>query len=272
MKQIIPIILTIFTCALLIVILFLFIVFLNNFPTKEKILLVILPLDVFVGLTIYLKTSIDFVIFIGNLMKRSPGVINRIAIELGTAFGNGLGTLVVLTIWTFFKEVPILMIIMILLASLVLLRMAEDSFEEFQILNFKSQILVAKIKNGLKIINSFFDPLIKYILPHPNIGENKNRSFSSLFMFSLTIPFVLGLDDFAGYIPLFSIINVFGFAIGVFIGHMILNILLFASPQKTIKLITLPVIILAGAVAFVGLALFGFYEVYRIAISIISSS
>src|SRR3990167_10498135 len=48
--------------------------------------------DILIGLVIYLKTSIDFAIFIGNLMRRFPGWKNRISIEIGTAVGNALGT------------------------------------------------------------------------------------------------------------------------------------------------------------------------------------
>jgi len=52
-------------------------------------------------------------------------------------------------------------------------------------------------------------------------------AFLPLCVFSFTVPFILGLDDFAGYVPLFDLINVFGFAIGVFSGHMFLNIMLY---------------------------------------------
>ena len=50
-----------------------------------------------------------------------------------------------------------------------------------------------------------------------------------LLLFSFSVPFILGLDDFAGYVPLFNIINVFGFSLGVIGAHMLLNIALFIN-------------------------------------------
>ena len=91
-----------------------------------------------------------------------------------------------------------------------------------------------------------------------------NMAIWGLLASSFTIPFILGLDDFAGYVPVFDIVNVFGFSIGVIVGHMILNIFLFISPKNTIKAVKNPVVSILGSVAFVALALWGFYEVYKI--------
>ena len=95
-------------------------------------------------------------------------------------------------------------------------------------------------------------------------ADKKNLTFWGLFSFSFTVPFVLGLDDFAGYVPLFNVVNVFGFAIGVFAGHMVLNALLFISPDRTIKAVKNPLIAFLGSIAFVLLAVWGLVEVYKI--------
>ena len=86
------------------------------------------------------------------------------------------------------------------------------------------------------------------------------------YVFALTTPFILGLDDFAGYVPLFSLVNVFGFALGVMAAHMLLNIGLFANPDATIKFFKNQWISFAGTVAFMGLAFWGLVEVVRIII------
>jgi len=245
--------------------LYFFIMLLNLFPLKEKIHLVFYPADILIGLTIYLKTSVDFAIFIGNQMKQYPGWKNRIAIELGTAFGNALGTLIVLIIWTFFKEVPLLMVLMITLASLVLFRMAQDSLAEFleehSRKNSHWQKNLFSFYTILQTMNKPFAPVITKILPHPGFKKNIT-TFLSLLLFSCSIPFILGLDDFAGYIPLFSVVNVFGFSLGVFLGHMLLNLFLFASPTATIKMVKQPAIMILGSIAFAGIGLWGLYEVY----------
>jgi hypothetical protein len=263
-NQLLPIILTIITFFILSFLLFLFLSFLNLFPLQSSISLILRPGDIFVGLTIYIKTAIDFALFIGTLMHKNPGVKNRIAVELGTSLGNGIGTLVILTIWIFFKEIPVLLILMIFVAALVLLRMAEDGLKDYFETPTLSSSLNKRLHKLLLLlakINNVFDPILGKLLPkHENQGSSY-KTFWPLFFFALTIPFLLGLDDFAGYIPLFSIVNVFGFAIGVFLGHMLLTAALFASPQKTTKFVRMPIILVLGSFVFLGLSLWGFVEV-----------
>lgn len=71
---------------------------------------------------------------------------------------------------------------------------------------------------------------------------------------------ILRLDDFAGYVPLFNLVNVFGFAVGVLAGHTILNLFLFLNPDKTVSVVKNPLISFFGALAFVGLAIWGVRE------------
>ena len=264
-EQLLPILLTVMTCLLLIGILLGVVRGLNLLPTREKIIPVFRLADILIGITIYIKTSVDFALFIGMLMSKYTGYKNRIAIEIGTAIGNGVGTFLVLSIWTFFKEVPILLVLMIILAALILFVMAEDSLTELlsEYPTFKN-FLTVTVFNTLHKINSVFAPITRSILPHSQKQNTSKKTFWALTFFAFSIPFILGLDDFAGYIPLFTIVNVVGFSIGVFIGHMMLNVLLFASPTLTVKLIRQPIVILFGSFAFIGIALWGIYEVYGI--------
>ncbi len=257
--QFIPLFLTVITFVVLSVLLYFFLAFLNIFPLKQKIQLVLRPFDIIVGMTIYLKTSIDFALFMGNLMQTNPGWKKRIAIEIGTALGNCLGTLLVLVIWFFFKEAPILMIIMIVLAALVLFEMAEEGFKKVVGKNKTLDTLLHFPILSLKKLNMLSKPLLSRILPEMGMNAKK-LSFSKLLFFSITVPFILGLDDFAGYIPLFSIINVLSFVLGVFLAHMILNIGLFANPTLTVKITKHPIVVIIGSIAFVGIGLWGLYE------------
>jgi hypothetical protein len=102
-----------------------------------------------------------------------------------------------------------------------------------------------------------------------NLTKTKKLSFINLVVFSFTIPFVLGLDDFAGYIPLFTLVNVFGFTLGILLGHMLLTIGLFALPKKTVEIVKHPFVLIAGGLAFIGLGIYGFYESAVILIGII---
>lgn len=272
-KQFVPIILTILTFLALSTCLYGLLLILNSFPLHEKILLDFRTRDVLIGMAIYLKTAIDFAIFIGNLMHTNPGWKKRIAIELGTAVGNAFGTFAVLIVWVVFKEIPILMMIMVFIASIVLLRMAQESLEEF-LKQRKSFLIDIKmpvylLQSQLNFVNKLFRPILKYFVPHLNLTRTKKLSFTNLAVFSFTIPFILGLDDFAGYIPLFDVVNLFGFALGVMLGHMILNIGLFIWPSKTVQVVRHPIVLIIGGIAFIGLALWGFYEVFKLFFSIV---
>lgn len=266
-QQLLPIPLTIVTFICLSFLLAIFIQLLNHFPVKQKIIVSIRPIDMLVGMTIYAKTSLDFTLFMGNLMHTNPGWKKRIAIEIGTALGNGLGTFIVLVIWFFFKEAPHLMVAMMILASLILFQMAEESLED-SIKNDKllfGQKILLSVFNTLKRTNVFFRPFLSKLIPETGITTTKKLPIKQLLFFSLTVPFILGLDDFAGYIPLFNIINVFSFTLGVFLAHMLLNIGLFAFPDKTTRLTRHPYIILAGSFVFIGLGAVGIYEAAHIA-------
>lgn len=266
-RQILPVSMTAVACACVIGLIYGEIRILNHFTTTDLSLAVRWP-DVLIGLTVYLKTSIDFAIFMGNLMHDNAGWKNRISIELGTAFGHALGTMVVLFIWVLFKEVDWLLGIMIIFAAAVLFRMAEDGLMHATHTDREYPLWFRNVIHSmdvvLKHINWFTGPVVRRILPDvtPNAGPKK--SLWALFLFSLSIPFVLGLDDFAGYVPLFSIVNVFGFAIGAFIAHAVLNMFLYLSPERTAKAVRNPIISFIGSLVFIGLALWGIFEAFRL--------
>ncbi|MEI6728856.1 MAG: hypothetical protein WCK98_04400 [bacterium] len=238
---------------------------LNIFP-GEKILLSLNWTDVVVGLTIYLKTAVDFALIIGIFMKNYPGLKNRLAIETGTAIGNALGTAIILVIWYFFKEIIWLLAIMVIFASLVLLKLAQTSIEHIFEDQEKEHISPAVVKSAtflnsiLNPINKFLSPVLSKVVPEMKFDAGKKLTFWGLVVASFTIPFILGLDDFAGYVPLFNVVNVFGFGLGVFLGHCILNIFLFINPNKTIEIVKNPIIGVLGSLVFIGLSIWGLYE------------
>lgn len=263
--QAIALVLTALTCLVLIGFLWGEVSILNHF-IREKILLKIRLGDVLLGLTIYLKTSIDFAIFIGNLMAKNTGLKGRIGIEVGTAVGNGVGTMAVLLVWSVFRQVNWLLAIMILIAALVLIKLAQDTLEHANHQerdDWYGKSLRA-LEKFLDKLNGWTDPVLSKIVPSGSMKVGKVTSFTSLLMVAFTIPFILGLDDFAGYVPLFSIVNVFGFAIGVMLGHMVLNIALYISPGRTVKLVKNSAISAIGSIAFVLLAAWGIIESFKL--------
>lgn len=239
-----------------------------NLTTSTPVIVQIRWFDILIGLSVYLKTSIDFAIYIGNLMAKNNGWKSRIAIESGTALGNALGTMIVLAIWVWFKEVKILLVLMVFIAALVLFKLAEESLEhtkenDNQFPRWFNK-LVDRLEYYLSVFNRLTAHFLKYILPSTKINQVGELKLWPLLVMSFTVPFILGLDDFAGYVSLFSVVNVFGFAIGVFLGHMILNICLYLSPQRTIKLVKNPIISFVGTLAFIGLGIWGLVEVVHL--------
>ncbi len=265
--RMVPIALTFVVCTILIFLLWLEVLALNNFIT-EPILTRVKIADILVGLTVYLKTSIDFAIYIGRLMDKNPGIKGRIGIEVGTALGNALGTMLVLLIWAFFKEVNWLLGIMVLLAGLVLMRLAQDgvSFIDTEKKSYPKwfRIMVKGLDKILSSWNKVVEPFLSKIVPSHTLKAVTKNTLLGLLAVSFTVPFLLGLDDFAGYVPLFNIVNVFGFGIGVIVGHMLLNIFLYISPKKTIAAVKNPVISFLGSIAFILLAVWGFIEAYKL--------
>lgn len=227
--------------------------------------------DVLLGVTIYLKTSIDFAIFIGRLMSKYPGWKNRIMIEIGTAVGNALGTMGILLIWDLFREVKWLMAAMIMLAALVLLRLAEDGLDHVKDAEgkyiFSLYGFVRVFERVLQKINRSVAPVLSKLIPSLSMKEEV-AGMRALFILSTSVPFILGLDDFAGYIPLFNVVNVYGFGVGIFLGHMILNIFLFLSPRRTIQAVKQPIISFVGSLAFVGLSIWGIVEVVKLVVGL----
>lgn len=256
---------TILTCVALIGLVWLEVVGINHI-TSESIELRVRWPDILIGATIYLKTAIDFAIFIARLMAKNPGLKGRIGIEVGTAVGNGVGTMAILLVWAFFREVNWLLAIMVFVAALVLVRLAQDTLVHTDV--EKPNNRFEKITNHFEVVLNAFNkltkPLLSRIVPSQSLKVEHKKAFLPLLLMAFTVPFILGLDDFAGYVPIFDLVNVFGFIIGVLLGHMVLNIALYISPSKTIKAVKNPIIALLGSIAFILLAIWGFIEAFKL--------
>lgn len=269
LSQLVPLVLTGIVMAVFIALLHAALLVFNAVPFSEPIAMQFRWIDVVIGATIYLKTSIDFAIFIGRLMAANPGWRNRVAIEIGTAAGNAFGTILVIGMWVLLKHVDILLALMVFIASLVLFELAHGSLEHFtswgSATGMKKNIFWG-LHFMLDTIKKRIDPILSRVMP--DLGEKmKGKSaldWKHLLTFSASVPFILGLDDFAGYVPLFTVVNVYGFAIGVIASHTILNIALFLSPQKTIIAVKNEIVSFLGALAFIGLGIYGLVETVRI--------
>jgi hypothetical protein len=269
LSQLIPLTLTVIVLIAFVSILHGSLVLFNLIPASEKIVLEIRWVDVIIGATIYLKTSIDFAIFIGRMMAANPGWRNRVAIEIGTAAGNAIGTIFIIGLWVVLKHIDILLAAMVFIASLVLFELAHGSLEHFvswQAAGGIKRFIFLGLHTVLDAVKKLIDPILSRVMP--DLGSQmKGRSglnWWGLLRFGATVPFILGLDDFAGYVPLFSVVNVYGFAVGVIGAHTLLNAALFLSPTKTTALVKNEIVSFLGALAFIGLGIYGLTEAFHI--------
>lgn len=269
LSQGIPLVLTVVILGVLLSILHASLALLNQIPGTIPILLVIRPADVLIGATIYLKTEIDFAILIGRLMDLYPGWRNRVALEIGSAVGNAGGTILVIGLWVALKHVDLLLALMVVVASLVLFELAHSGLD--YLTNWESAGVIKKwiykgLHTFLDTIGIVINPLLSRIIP--DLGERlrgkEGLSWRQLLGFSTEIPFILGLDDFAGYVPLFNVVNIYGFAAGVIGAHTLLNICLFLSPRRTINAVKNEYVSFLGTLAFIGLGIYGLVEAGKI--------
>ena len=248
--------------------------------------------DFALGTTIYLKTAIDFAILMTLYMKSYPGWKNRIAIEGGTTVGNTVGTIIVIVIWGLLQQFRIVLNIMVFYSAIILIKLAYETLDHVKDLNIDIsskyplldfiydillwpidafiQLTVFMIKITWKIIAT--TPL-NSLIPNLNISTNESKkkavTYTGLFLLTLGVPFALGLDDFAGYIGLLTVVNVLSFAIGVYFGHFLLNTFLFLNPKKTMKVIGHPIIAWIGSMALMLIAFLGLREVYETIVELI---
>jgi hypothetical protein len=267
-EQLFPIALSGVVCMVLIGVLLFEIEVLNSHTQGALIFPKLRIVDFFIGLTVYLKTSVDFAIFIGNLMHSNEGWKSRVSIEIGTALGNALGTMAIILFWAVFKDVEWVLALMIIFAALVLFKLAEEGLEHAKETDrtYPSffRFFVRTLELVLDRTNKVIAPVLKYTVPNISMRPSPRSGFWKLLRYSFFVPFVLGLDDFAGYIPLFSVTNVFGFSVGVFVAHALLTMLLYISPRRTVSFVKNPIISVLGSVAFLLLAVYGIMEAIHI--------
>ncbi len=271
-QKAIPVVLVILTFFALSTLLYGILLILSSLSLNYPIILDFRRREPLIGIIVYLKTAIDFTIFMGALMHTNPGWKKRVAIGLGTGLGNAFGTFLILTIWTVARNFTPLIVIFTFLSSIILLRLAQESFEEFlkQRQSFiKLKMPVSLLQDQLNLVNKLFRPILKFFVKDLNLTKTKKLSFINLVTFSFTIPFVLGFTDFSAYIPLYRYINVFGFTLGILLGHTLLTIGLFVLTKQIVSLTRHPVVLIGGGLAFVAIGLFGFTEAIRVILSLL---
>ncbi len=251
-KQLIPIVLS-FTLFAIFSVSTYGILFGLNLFVSEPLKISIVITQFLLGIFIYLKTSVDYALFVGGLMEKNPGIKNRIAMNVGTQIGCFIGVTAIVVLWTFFREIHWLMAILLIVAGMILIGLGDGSQEHFE-------SLPGWVKRPLEVFFNLTRPIVSlftFFMPDSEMSP-KAMSWGRLFFISGIIPFALGADDLAGYMVLLTATNVFSLLLGIYFGDAIIDIALFAKPEWTVAVVKNRWVSYLGAVFFVFLAVMSF--------------
>lgn len=214
----------------------------NLISGKNPISFKIIVSDILFGIFIYLKTSLDFVIYAGSFIKVNKKIKNLGAFITGTSIGNSAGVFLIIFIWAIVRNFKWFLFFAILVSSVTLFFL------------------------GSKNINEFWENYKKEAKPGKANEEEKlgNKSFKQVFISSLKLPFILGIDDFAGYIPLFNILNITSFSIGVLLGHFFLTSFILINEKPMRKVVSFKFFDLFGGLIFIAIATWGIVEAFSL--------
>jgi hypothetical protein len=178
-----------------------------------------------------------------------------------TCVGCFVGVSLVLFLWGFAKESPLLILPILLFAGSVMIKLAHESTEYFE--SAKSfPVLIRNFTTSLLRMLNYPAKLLTFWIPDISTPSVKPMSSFDLAKWSFFLPFIIGLDDLIGYMGAMTIYNVFGLLIGIYLADIIIDILIFVSPKFTKKLVQSPILSLIAAYAFIYLGWKSFSEAW----------
>ena len=259
-KQVLPVFLSLTIFSICGVLTFGLLHILNSLDIVTiKIPLAFIWTQFFLGIFIYLKTSVDYALFVGGLMEKNPGIPNRIAMNVGTQVGCFLGVTAIVILWVFFKEIHWLMAILLIVAGNILIGLGDGSQEHFE-------TLPTVFRKPLEVFFKLARPIVKlftFFMPHSEM-KPISMSTKALFFVSGIIPFALGADDLAGYMVLMAPINIFSLLLGIYFGDAIIDIALFSNPKITVRIVKNKWVSYFGALFFIGLGILSIIHAFEL--------
>lgn len=247
-KQLLPLSISFGLFAIFVVLTFGILNLLNHLGFSHKLSVQVIWGEVLLGIFIYLKTAVDYALFVGTLMANNTGVKKRIAMNAGTSIGCFIGVTAIAVLWTFFKEIHWLMIILLVIAAMVLFKLGDGSQQHFE-------SIPKWLKRPLELFFDLTRPIVKvltFFMPNSELNSERLDT-GTLFILSMIIPFALGADDLAGYMVLLTTANIFSLLIGIYFGDAIIDAALFANQELTVKIVKNKWVSYFGAVVFIAL-------------------
>lgn len=240
--------------------------FINPFST-EKIIVQLHLVDFLVGFFLYFVTAIDYALIVGRMQVNNPSISARVVMNIFTCLGCFFGVTLVLFLWGFAKEIDWLIIALLIFAGSVMVKLAYEGLEYFK--DEKSIWFPVRkvVVSGVTSLHEVTRGLTFWIpeLGSPSVAK---MTLKELAKWSFLLPFIIGLDDFVGYMGAMTIYNVFSLLAGIYVADVLIDILIFASPALTKKLVESPIFSLLASLAFIYLM----YKSYSEAVLLILHS
>lgn len=262
-NQLTPIIVCLILFAAFMGISYLIITFLINPTLNDDIEIVLHPRDITVGFFLYFVTAVDYALIIGRMQGSNPGSKPRFVMNVATCVGCFVGVTLVLFLWGFAKEVPWLIIPLLIFAGSVMIKLAYEGIEYFS----DAQSIPFLIRKGTEVIlRILFYPARVFTFWIPELGNPKVQKMSlwDLGKWSFFLPFIIGTDDLVGYMGAMTIYNVFGLLFGIYLADILIDILIFVAPSFTKKMVQSAILSLLAVYAFIYLAFKSITESYHL--------
>lgn len=232
---------------------YLFIDFLINPFSKEAVVFELQLQDVIVGFLLYFLTAVDYALIVGRMQTVNPGAKARFVMNVFTCLGCFFGVTIVLFLWGFAKEIPWLIIPILIFAGSVMVKLAYEGKDYFE----KSRKIPAIIRKfTARVLHILHTPTQIMTEWMPELGRPKaeRMRLSHLAQWSFFLPFIIGLDDLIGYMGAMTVYNAFGLLFGIYLADIIIDLMIFIFPRFTTRLVENPLLSLFGAYAFLYLA------------------
>ncbi len=240
-----------------------FIQYLINPLSLEKIRIELHLFDTAVGFFLYFVTAVDYALIVGRMQVSNPGSKARLVMNICTCVGCFVGVTLVLFLWGFAKEVPWLIIPILIFAGSVMVKLAYESIEYFEHEPKIPRVIRIILIRGLDLLH-FVTHIFTFWIPELGSPSVKRMSAVSLAKWSFFLPFIIGLDDLVGYMGAMTIYNVFSLLFGIYLADILIDILIFISPQMTKKLVENALLSVLAAGAFLFLAYKSYSETFII--------
>lgn len=227
-----------------------FIQYLVNPFSVEKIRIELHLVDALVGFFLYFVTAVDYALIVGRMQVSNPGSKARFVMNVCTCVGCFIGVTLVLFLWGFAKEIPWLIIPILIFAGSVMIKLAYEGIEYFEHSAEIPQVIRLALTKFLRAAHSV-TTLFTFWIPELGSPRVQRMSVWDLAKWSLFLPFIIGLDDLVGYMGAMTIYNVFSLLFGIFLADILIDILIFVSPTLTKKMVENAYLSVMAALAFI---------------------